>query len=319
MTFIKDMYRDEIRSGWLVKSGIKKSWNRMLEMWQEIDRICRKYKINYWAYGGTLLGAARHGGFIPWDTDMDLCMMRPDFNRFCDAVEHELIQEDGLFEVERMNFNNFRISLSVTTMLGEEDLHSTEPGKPYGMLVEVYPLDIIPDNTPAGNLYAMKLLELIESSDDSNYALFRERIENGHATLNNWKILENFHSLEEKDRQDFYRKYAALLFDKSSSIAWIDELMKKPKKTYTKEMFRETIYLPFESVEMPVPVGYEKILTAFYGDWHKLVYDNTFRIGSIYSPDIPYKEFLERVDLEFMFPSDDKEKTSSTSEEKISI
>ena len=47
MAFIKDLYRDEIRSGYLVTSDIKKVWNRQLELWQELDRICRKHGITY--------------------------------------------------------------------------------------------------------------------------------------------------------------------------------------------------------------------------------------------------------------------------------
>ncbi|MBR1645748.1 MAG: LicD family protein [Selenomonadaceae bacterium] len=65
MSFIRDLYRDEIRDGWLVTADTKKIWNRQLEIWSELDRICRKHDITYWAGWGTLLGAARHNGFIP--------------------------------------------------------------------------------------------------------------------------------------------------------------------------------------------------------------------------------------------------------------
>lgn len=316
MTFIENMYRDEFRDGWLVRAGIKKSWNKMLEMWQEIDRICRKYKLNYWAYGGTLLGAVRHGGFVPWDTDLDLCMMRPEYNIFCDAVEHELIQEDGLFEVERKDYNNYRLALSTTTMLGRENLHEKEPNKTHGMLIEVYPLDINADNTLKGDLATLKLLELISSIIEANYLDLKERAKNNQRTYNEWQIIENFHSLNEKDRQEFYKKYSALLFDKSSAITWIGYVMDGIQRTYTKEMFRETLYLPFETIKMPVPVDYEKILTELYGDWHKFVYDHTFRIGSVHSPDIPYKEFLEKVDLNLTFMPEEKSEDKDSEEEK---
>ena len=82
MAFIEDLEHDEIRDGFLVSSDRKKVWQRWLELWQEVDRICRKHGLKYWAAYGTLLGAARHKGFIPWDEDLDLCMMRPDYNRF---------------------------------------------------------------------------------------------------------------------------------------------------------------------------------------------------------------------------------------------
>ena len=55
---------------------------KLLTLLKEIDAICSKYGINYYCTGGTVIGAARHGGFIPWDDDIDVCMMRPDFERF---------------------------------------------------------------------------------------------------------------------------------------------------------------------------------------------------------------------------------------------
>lgn len=302
MAFIKDLYRDELRSGWLVSSDVKKSWEKFLDMWQEIDRICHKYEINYWVYAGSLLGAARHGGFVPWDTDMDLCMMRADYNRFCDAAERELIRDDGLFEIGHRKFNNFRISMTGTTMLGKEHLHERDMNRPYGMMIEVYPLDVAPDGTPSGNPAIGKLLELLQCAGHKGYSLLEERVKNNQATLNEWTLIEKFHALSDKGKQALYNDYAEKLFNRSSAVAWIEDTIKAPQKVYAKDWFRETIYLPFESVKMPAPVDYDKVLTALYGDWHTPVYDNTFRIGSIYSPDIDYREFFKRVDLEFMFP-----------------
>ena len=309
MAFIKDMYRDEIRDGWLVKAGIKKSWNKMLEIWQEVDRICRKYRIKYWAYAGTLLGAVRHGGFVPWDTDMDLCMMRPEYNIFCDAVERELVRDDSIFETERKNFNNYRIALKTTSMLGTEKIQDRELNKSYGMMVEIYPLDLAQDGTPLGDFSTLKLHELLSCIIDANYLALKERIKNNKKTFNDLQVMENFRALPEEAKQEFYSNYAALLFDKSKKIAWLEDTLDDSPKIYEKDWFRETIYLPFETVQLPVPVDCEKVLDARYGDWHKFIYDHTFRIGRIYSPDISYREILERVDFDFMFP---KEEDAST-------
>ena len=69
---------------------LRKVQLRILEIMVEIDKICRKHDIKYWLDGGTLLGAVRHGGFIPWDDDLDICMMQDDYKKFIEIAPKEL-------------------------------------------------------------------------------------------------------------------------------------------------------------------------------------------------------------------------------------
>ena len=80
-----DFLEGEIRNSFYVESMMKKVWAAQLEVLNEIDRICKKHNITYFADWGTLLGTVRHKGFIPWDDDMDITMKRQDYIKFARA------------------------------------------------------------------------------------------------------------------------------------------------------------------------------------------------------------------------------------------
>lgn len=70
--------------------SLREAQIRLLEMLLELDRICKKYNIKYWLEGGTLLGAIRHNGFIPWDDDIDVSMFREDYKLLKSVIKEEL-------------------------------------------------------------------------------------------------------------------------------------------------------------------------------------------------------------------------------------
>ena len=71
-------------------SALRRHQHKMMELVIELDRICKKYQIPYFLYGGTLLGAIRHNGFIPWDDDLDICLLRKDYLRLMKVLPKEL-------------------------------------------------------------------------------------------------------------------------------------------------------------------------------------------------------------------------------------
>lgn len=71
-------------------SPLRKAQMRMLEILDAFDKICRKHNINYWLVCGTLLGAKRHGGFIPWDDDLDVAILQTDYNKLLSVLQKEL-------------------------------------------------------------------------------------------------------------------------------------------------------------------------------------------------------------------------------------
>lgn len=294
MALVKNLYHDEIRNGWLVKSDLKKIWNRQLEIWQEVDRICRRRKITYWAAYGTLLGAVRHNGFIPWDDDFDIYMMRPEFNRFSELIEDEL--KGSVFEIERKSFSLIKIAHSQTTLLARENINSQQPK---GLVIDIFPLDVTLDGTRDSFFAVNAINELFGTV--YNYPAVVEHVKKGGKTVNDWSVIEELHAFGDVRKQfEFLNIFAAGVFDYSSKVDWIERFARRQELAeQPKSFFRETTYFPFETVELPAPIGYDELLTIYFGDWHELIPDRRERLGFVHSTDIPYREFLRQVNLDF--------------------
>lgn len=118
-----------------------------LEMLEEVDRICRKCNIHYNIIAGTLLGAVRHGGYIPWDDDADVAMMRSEYEKFRDVCETELDHSRFYFQDHR-NTKGYRWGYGKLRRKNTLFLREYQEHMPYpqGVFIDIFPLDGVPDN-----------------------------------------------------------------------------------------------------------------------------------------------------------------------------
>ena len=91
MEFPESYFEDEVREGFFIPSMMKRCWAAQLQVLEDVDKLCEKYNIKYYGDCGTLIGAVRHGGYIPWDDDMDIAMLREDYECFLEHA-HELLR-----------------------------------------------------------------------------------------------------------------------------------------------------------------------------------------------------------------------------------
>ncbi len=128
-----------------------------LKVLKEIKRICTKHNIHYFLTGGSLIGAIRHKGFIPWDDDIDIAMMREEYDRFMQIAPQELSPEFSLINIKTDN----RLGIFFgKVVLNDTNYRSAQQPKTLdktGFFVDVIPYDTIYDNKILASLYFWKL------------------------------------------------------------------------------------------------------------------------------------------------------------------
>ena len=138
---------DEIMCDYFVSSKMKRVWEKQLEMVVIFSNICKKYNLKWFASGGTLLGAVRHQGYIPWDDDIDIHMLDNDYEVFCKVAPHEL--PDGFFWQEYRTQYGYsprhgKIRNSNTTGCTQYEYMTWTDEMNKGIFIDIFPLSYIP-------------------------------------------------------------------------------------------------------------------------------------------------------------------------------
>lgn len=130
----------------LTQEQLKKLQQIELEMLLEVDRICKKHSIKYTMIAGTMLGAVRHGGFIPWDDDADIGMLREEYERFREICKTELNTNYYYFQDYR-NTKGYRWGYGKIRRKDTVFMRDGQEHMPYeqGVFIDIFPMDNIPD------------------------------------------------------------------------------------------------------------------------------------------------------------------------------
>ena len=287
MTWVKDLYRDEIRSGFLVTAHRKRVWEIELEMLAELERICEKYGLHAFAAWGTLLGAVRHGGFIPWDDDIDLVMLRPEYERLKEVAPREFsapyffqtaYTDGGFFAMARIRCNG------TMGMVPEVDYFHQ------GIFIDIHPLDAVPDGSAR--------MEAIRAYQMELYALTMEEAKYRHLVAAGAKLVigaeERAHILAMPLRQRLrlYEDFQIAHFDDSQRVHYYSQEFYPTRMMLYKADLARPVRLPFEETTVLAGAGYEKTLQDFFGaDWRKFIRGASDHEGTIFSPDVSYEVF----------------------------
>lgn len=273
-----DFFRDEIRNGFYVPAAIKQAWAAVLDVLEEIDRICEKHGITYFADWGTILGAVRHGGFIPWDDDLDICMKRDDYERFRSVADSELPENFCIHDYERHEDHWLFLSRVVNNskMCFDPSYLNTHNNFPWLAGVDIFVKDYLYPETDKELQRDKEILEILACADGIiSASIRRANLELRIKELNNRYGSDI--SLENGDREAAVSLYKLAEMQmkrvqkgEAESIGqifpWI--LKNGPSAGEPSRYYEQVIRLPFEDTTIPVPAYYNRVLSQRYGNYN---------------------------------------------------
>ena len=285
---IRDVYKDEIRDNFLVTASRKKVWQVELELLQELDRICRKHGITYFADYGTLLGAVRHGGFIPWDDDIDVVMLRPDYERFRQIAAEEIKAPLFLQNTYTDGFISAfsKLRHSQTSAIEFPNNRSINQG----IFIDIFPLDGVADGTGRQDKLFRIQLELWRTIMDADN--LRQDLQSGAELCLPGSLLARLLKLSRVERFAEFERFFRNHFQEAARLDFITDSFLGKNVQVLREYYEDVVYLPFEGINIPVPGDYHSVLQCRYGDYMKRVRGGSDHEGIMLSADIPYKDFL---------------------------
>ena len=245
----------------------------------ELDRVCGELGTRYTVYGGTAIGAARHQGFIPWDDDVDVCMPRPDYERF--LREAPRVMGEDFVVMSQHSHRDYPKTFAVMGLVGTEFVPSAAQGRdfPIPIGVDVFPLDRMPQDR---HLYTAqnrrtwvwgRLLFLLGSAHpETGLSGPVGTVASGIFHTTHWGL----QALRVTPRT-LYRRWerAARQYEASSSPLLGDYSTQDPRRwsAHQDELF-PSIRVPFGEIMVEAPRDHDAILTRGYGDYMTLPPEN---------------------------------------------
>ncbi|MBS5949707.1 MAG: LicD family protein [Clostridium sp.] len=247
------------------EENLAKAKKIMVEILEEVDRICTKYGIEYYLSDGTLLGAIRHGGFIPWDDDLDISMLRKDYNKFLEVAEKELDKRYFLQTAKTDKY--YDIEHVPTKVRHNGSRFIEEDNKKYhqGVYIDIFPMDNVPNSNFKFKLQSKISSFIMKSS-------MRMRVKEEKLPLKNelTHLVYRFVLFIFKGkRREMLNNWLISLGDENSSeiIYGIDTCW---DVTFNRKDIFPLQRIKFEDKYFLAPNNPGAILTKMYGDYMKL-------------------------------------------------
>lgn len=273
---ICDFYVDEKR---------KKIWAVELDLLLKFDSVCKKHNLTYFVTDGTLIGVIRHKGFIPWDDDIDISMPRADYeklktlsNEFDHPYFLQVPETDRGFYYSYMKIRNSNTSGYSTAFQYQ--------GFNEGLFLDVFPLDNV--DIKEGKVVYLEISKLTKAV--SSYM----KLSNPNLNKEERRTLEVLACKNPMECCRKIQKLACSFNDRYTGYVshWVSTFDPFEKKVWYAEDFRDVVLKDFLGYKIPVPIGYDRYLRNYYGDYMQMPSieerNKVCHYNIVFDPDVPY-------------------------------
>ncbi len=255
-------------------SEFKKLQSVQMEIMDEVHRVCCENNIVYYIIGGTALGALRHGGFIPWDVDIDIAMPREDYERFAEVCESDLS--------ERFVYRGYKNTKNFThphalvciknTFLSIKSAEYNPKEENLGIYLDIFPLDKAPEDIKLqekqiSRLEFIKELKLLKRAYRYKKDIKNTVVKKIVSAMIFWTNIDKLNDDFDKESRRYENSDSSLLCSMSSHYRYSKQCM--PAAVYGKPQL-----VKFEDRMYYAPEMLEDYLTRIYGDYMKLPPEN---------------------------------------------
>lgn len=244
----------------------------LVQTLKAFDKFCTDHNLRYFATGGTAIGAVRHKGIIPWDDDIDVAMVREDYDRFI-SLKNEL--KDSKYEVVDPSNPGYYLSyakfVDKSTTLWEVEQYEYV----IGVFIDVFPLNHVKNDIKSIKDYQKEYLNVCNSHFYGYQNLLCKSnlrcLSLSHPRgICDWLYLLKLKIRKEYYSQRFWEYDAQLKASKGDRLLNYDTQYAMEKELFKSEWFEKQIRVPFEDTEICLMGGYNEYLTQMFGDYMSL-------------------------------------------------
>ena len=293
---------EETRCGYVISKEMKTLWAVQLDLLAVLQTICRNHKIKYFADSGTLLGAVRHHGFIPWDDDIDIVMKRNDFEKFARVCKKGLSEpyllQTGYTDCFCRGFARLR-NTSTTALMKFDVENNTFQTYNHGIFIDIFILDNVPDNKAMLSIWLKKIELKYRFMKLGVYK--RPEMYTSKGIKFACNIVNSYFSSESRRKRYYkeYEKYCSKYNQKDTKrIGYPAYSRRKNVHIWDTKSFNNSHEVPFEFLSISVPDGYDERLTVEYGDYMVMRKAPTRHGDLLFDAEHPFDQYLKSHSLE---------------------